>query len=181
MESELTRHARECYQSLRSVGRFAADLAAPSFRLPGRSRQAAFWIPQKLWRHGLNRLRWAALTSIAGIVLLGGCGSNAPPFNGTPIINPGGLFPSNITAGSPGFTLSVVGTGFISGSKGASFVYWNGSPRSTTLDPIPGQLQAQIFSSDIASPGPVNVTVVNPAPGGGTSTAVGFTIEPLQA
>jgi len=114
-------------------------------------------------------------------MLLGGCGSNAPPFNDTPIINPGGLFPSNITSGSPGFTLSVVGTGFISGSRGASFIYWNGSPRSTTLDPITGQLQAQIFSSDIASPGPVNVTVVNPAPGGGTSTAVGFTIEPLQA
>jgi hypothetical protein len=156
-------------------------LAFPSFRFPGRLRQAASASRRNFGGLGLNWQRWAAFASIAGIVSLGGCGSNAPPFEQTPAIRPGGLFPSNITAGSPGFTLSVVGTGFISSSKGASFVYWNGFPRSTALNPVTGQLNVQIFASDITLPGPVNVTVVNPAPGGGTSGAVAFTVEPLQA
>jgi len=127
----------------------------------------------------LRRWRWTALATIAGVALFGGCTSSSiPPFNATPVIT--NLFPSNITVGSPAFTLAVVGTGFISISRGASFVYWNGFARSTTLNQTTGQLQAQIFASDIASPGPVGVTVVNPAPGGGTSTAVAFIVEPLE-
>jgi hypothetical protein len=120
----------------------------------------------------------AALALLAGVVLLAGCSNNSPPFNSTPAIS--NLFPSNITVGSPGFTLSVVGTGFISTSRGASFVYWNGFPRSTTMNQTTGQLQVQIFGSDIVSPGPANLTVLNPAPGGGTSPAAAFIVEPLQ-
>jgi hypothetical protein len=117
---------------------------------------------------------------MAVIVLLGSCGgSNAPPFNATPTIT--NLFPSVITAGSDSFTLSVVGTGFISSAKGVSFLYWNGFPRSTTLDQITGQLQVQIPASDVAAADVVNVTVVNPAPGGGMSTPSTFTIQPVQA
>lgn len=126
----------------------------------------------------MNRFRCAVVASIAGILLLGGCGSSAPPFNATPAIT--NLFPSNITAGSQDFTLFVVGTGFISSAKGTSFVYWNGFPRSTTMNQTTGQLEVQIFASDVASPGTVNVTVVNPAPGGGISLPSGFTIEPVQ-
>ena len=120
---------------------------------------------------------WAALASIAGVALLGGCG-NSPPLNQTPLIS--NLFPSNIVAGSAEFTLSVVGAGFVSNARGASFVYWNGFPRSTTLNQTTGELEVQILASDIAFPASLDVTVVNPAPGGGTSTAVGFTIEPLR-
>jgi hypothetical protein len=126
----------------------------------------------------LNLWRWAMLLSVPGVVLLAGCNNNTPPFNATPIIT--NLFPSNITIGSPGFTMSVVGTGFISTSRGASFVYWNGFARSTTMNQTTGQLQAQILASDVASPGPVSVTVVNPAPGGGTSTAAAFVVETIQ-
>ena len=120
---------------------------------------------------------WAALASLAGVALLGGCG-NSPPLNQTPLVS--NLFPSNIVAGSAEFTLSVVGAGFVSNARGASFVYWNGFPRSTRLNQTTGELEVQILASDIASPASVDVTVVNPAPGGGTSTAVGFTIEPLR-
>lgn len=126
----------------------------------------------------MRRWRGTALASIAGVVLLGGCSNSTPPFNSTPAIT--NLFPSNITVGSPAFTLSVVGTGFLSTSRGASFVYWNGFARSTTLNQTTGQLQAQIFASDLATPGPVGVTVINPAPGGGTSTAAAFIVEPLE-
>ncbi|MGD1210993.1 MAG: IPT/TIG domain-containing protein [Candidatus Acidiferrales bacterium] len=122
----------------------------------------------------------AALTSVAGlvVVLLGGC-SSAPAVNSTPGIT--NLFPSNITAGSDGFTLSIAGTGFISNSSGVTFAYWNGSPRSTTLNAVTGQLQVSIFAADVANPGVPQVTVFNPGPGGGTSTATTFTIEPVQA
>ena len=128
----------------------------------------------------MNWSRWAALMSVGGIFLLGSCGgSSAPPFNATPAIS--NLFPSNITAGSQDFTLFVVGTGFISSSKGVSFVYWNGFPRSTTLNQTTGQLEVQIFASDVATANTVNVMVENPAPGGGMSGTASFTIEPVQA
>jgi hypothetical protein len=132
----------------------------------------------------LNRLRRAALVLTtglaAGIVLfIAGCGgNNQPPFNATPAIT--GLFPSNITAGSQGFTLFVAGTGFIADSKGVTFAYWNGSPRSSTLNITTGQLAVPIPASDVANPGIAQVTVVNPRPGGGTSSAISFTIEPVQ-
>jgi len=126
----------------------------------------------------LNRLRWAAVASMAGILLLGGCGTSAPPFNATPTIT--NLFPSNITAGSQDFTLFVVGTGYVSGAKGASFVYWNGFARSTTLNQTTGELEVQILASDVASPGAIDITVVNPGPGGGMSTPKGFTIVAVQ-
>jgi len=127
----------------------------------------------------LNWSRRAVLASILGILLLGSCSSNnAPPFNATPAIS--NLFPSNITAGSQSFTMFVVGSGLISSSKGVSFVYWNNSARSTRLNAITGQLEVQISDSDVASPGPVNVTLINPGPGGGMSTPAIFTIEPVQ-
>jgi hypothetical protein len=115
------------------------------------------------------------------LVLLGSCGSqNAPPFNATPILQ--NLFPSNITAGSDGFTLVITGNGFMSGSKGATFAYWNGSPRSTTFDRVANHLVVQIPASDLATANSVNVTVANPAPGGGMSqNSITFTIEPVHA
>jgi hypothetical protein len=127
----------------------------------------------------LKRSWRAALTSVAGLlVLLAGCGGGARAINSTPGIT--NLFPSNITAGSDDFTLVIAGTGFISNSSGVTFAYWNGSPRSTTLNTITGQLQVSISAADVASPGVPQVTVWNPAPGGGTSSAATFTIEPVQ-
>jgi hypothetical protein len=129
----------------------------------------------------LKHLRWAALAPVAGMLwLLGSCGGNgASPFNPTPAIQQ--LFPSNITAGSDGFTLFISGTGFISGSQGVSFAYWNGSPRSTSFNASTGQLSVSIQKSDVASPGIANVTVANPAPGGGpASSPQTFTIQAMQ-
>jgi len=128
----------------------------------------------------LKRPWWAALTSMAGLlVLLGGCGSSAPAVNSTPVIL--NLFPSNITAGSDGFTLAIAGTGFISNSSGVTFAYWNGSPRSTTFNVVTGQLQVSISAADVANPGVPQVTVWNPAPGGSFSQSQTFTIENVHA
>ncbi len=82
------------------------------------------------------------------------------------------ISPSERTAGSSGnFTLTVTGSDFVSGSK----VFWNGSERPTTHDSST-QLRATISSSDVATPGVKNVTVVTPAPGGGTSNPQRFTV-----
>ena len=56
-----------------------------------------------------------------------------------------------------------------------STVGWNGSARPTTFVSAT-VLQATIGASDIAAAGTIAVTVVNPAPGGGTSNAVTFTV-----
>jgi len=86
------------------------------------------------------------------------------------------LFPSCAPAGeqfvdSVNNQLEVVGLNFVAGSV----VRWNGSDRPTTSDAING-LVAQISASDIAAAGTADVTVFNPAPGGGTSNTSTFTI-----
>ena len=81
--------------------------------------------------------------------------------------------PSGETAGYPGFTLTVNGTGFIQDST----VRWDGDDRTTTYI-SDTELTAQIPASDIASAGTASVTVFNPPPGGSTSNEVTFNINP---
>jgi len=93
---------------------------------------------------------------------------NAP--NPVPTIT--SLLPASGTAGAAAFALTVNGTGFLNGSV----VNWNGSARTTTLVSAT-QVQAAITAADIASAGTAQVTVFNPAPGGGTSGNSAFTIN----
>ena len=81
------------------------------------------------------------------------------------------LTPSSAAAGGAGFTLTVNGTNFVSGAV----VQWNGTARTTTFVSAT-RLTATITAADIATAGTIPVTVVNPAPGGGTSNALSFTI-----
>jgi hypothetical protein len=81
------------------------------------------------------------------------------------------ISPTSATAGSPGFTLTVTGSNFVS----ASVVRVNGASRTTTFVSAT-QLTAAIPASDIASAGTLSVTVFTPTPGGGTSTALAFTV-----
>ena len=83
-----------------------------------------------------------------------------------------GLSPSSATAGGSAFTIAVSGSGFINGSV----VRWNGSDRTTTYVSA-SQLTAAITAADIATTGTASVTVYNPAPGGGLSSAQSFTIN----
>jgi hypothetical protein len=82
------------------------------------------------------------------------------------------ISPATAVAGSGNFTLTITGTNFVTNSV----VRWNGSPRPTTFVSST-QLTAAIPASDIATAGTANVTVFNPAPGGGESGAVTFTIQ----
>jgi len=73
--------------------------------------------------------------------------------------------------GDPGFVLTVTGANFVNGSV----VRWNNTDRSTTFTSAT-QLKTVVLESDLAMEGTVNVTVVNPAPGGGQSATLMFTI-----
>jgi hypothetical protein len=78
------------------------------------------------------------------------------------------LVPDAFMPVGKGFTLTVKGTGFVS----ESVVNWNGGARATGF--VNGsQLKASILASDVANLSTASVTVVNPAPGGGTSN-LGF-------
>jgi subtilisin family serine protease len=81
------------------------------------------------------------------------------------------LSPPSATAGGPAFTLTVNGASF----NASSVVRWNGSNRTTAFVSAT-QLTASIAASDIATAGTAQVTVFTPAPGGGTSGALGFLV-----
>lgn len=126
---------------------------------------------------GLPRSRSAALPLVLGVIVgLAGCGgNNSPAFNATPVIT--GIFPASATAGAGAFTLNLSGTGLIS----KSVAFWNNSERPTTFNPTTTELAVSISAQDIARAGVAQVTVFNPAPGGGTSSATFFTINPALA
>jgi trimeric autotransporter adhesin len=102
-----------------------------------------------------------------------GGGQSGMPFTvANPIPAISGISPTNSIFGGAAFTLTVNGSGFVS----ASVVRWNGADRTTTF--VNGtQLTAAISASDVASAGTANVAVFTPAPGGGASNAVPFTIS----
>jgi Putative Ig domain len=106
-------------------------------------------------------------------VLSGGVTSSAVTFtiNPAPVIS--AISPNTATAGSPGFTLTVNGTGFSSGSV----VNWN-TTALTTRFVNATQLTATVPGSLIATAGTAQITVVS---GNVTSNAVGFTVAPAPA
>jgi FG-GAP-like repeat len=78
----------------------------------------------------------------------------------------GSVKPTAVAPGSGAFTLSVYGANFVSGAT----VNWNYQPRSTTFVSA-HELQAQILAADVAKPTAGMITVTNPSPGGGRSSA----------
>jgi trimeric autotransporter adhesin len=89
--------------------------------------------------------------------------------NPLPTLN--SLNPASASGGGSAFTLTVTGTGFVTGAT----VRWNGANRTTTFVSNT-QMTAQIPASDLMTLGPATITVFNPAPGGGTSNALNFNV-----
>jgi hypothetical protein len=87
-----------------------------------------------------------------------------------PVLSGSSLSPSAAAAGGPGFTLTVNGTGFVTGAM----VMWNGTAVLTSFVSTT-QLTAWVPSALIASAGTATLTVVNP--GGVASGGVSFPIE----
>ncbi|MEK7832797.1 MAG: PKD domain-containing protein, partial [Acidobacteriota bacterium] len=96
----------------------------------------------------------------------------SPP-NPVPVI--ASLLPNTAIEGSAAFTLTVNGSGFVASSA----VRWDGQPRATEFVSAT-QLRAQIQASDLVGTGQASVTVVSPAPGGGTSNVTPFNITAGQ-
>ena len=84
-----------------------------------------------------------------------------------------GLSPSAAAPGGPAFTLTVNGSGFLSGAV----VQWNGSPLSTKFVGG-GTLTASVPASLIASTGVANITVLNP--NGMASSPITFVLAPVE-
>ena len=90
--------------------------------------------------------------------------ATAVPFVSLPLV------PATHSPGGSGFTLTVHGTGFVSGST----VNWNGSPRGTVF--ISSRtLRAAITAADIATQSTATVTISSP--GGSVSDPVYFSIR----
>jgi hypothetical protein len=130
---------------------------------------------------GVTTRTWTVPTSTAGayefrLFLSDGFTSAAtspkitvvPPAPVIASLNPGATL-----AGTSSLSLIVDGSNFTP----TSVVYWNGSPRTTTYG-ASTQLSAAISSADLALVASPRVTVITPAPGGGTSNPVTFTITP---
>lgn len=81
------------------------------------------------------------------------------------------ITPQSVQAGSSTFSLAVTGMNFVSGS----IVRLNGQNRTTTVVD-PSHLTATIPSADVTAPGSRSISVFNPSPNGGTSSAVTLTI-----
>jgi hypothetical protein len=76
-----------------------------------------------------------------------------------------------VTAGHANYQITVTGSDFVPGAV----IEWNGSPR-TTIYQSATALIADIPASDVSVAGTVHITVVNPAPSGGTSTKLNYVI-----
>ena len=114
--------------------------------------------------HAVRAARWRAV----------GCEDREPRYRGcaNPVPALASMTPTSATAGSPPLTLTVNGSNFVATSK----VRWNGAERTTTF--VSGtELRAAIPAADIAAAGTAQVTVASPAPGGGVSGALPFTVS----
>jgi hypothetical protein len=95
---------------------------------------------------------------LTGALALAQSSPNPIPFVNQPLV------PMTAAPGGPGFTLTVNGTGFVSGAV----VDWNGKPLATTF--VSNSKVTEIVpAANIANAGTASVTVVNPQPGGGVS------------
>ncbi|HYB94556.1 MAG TPA: S8 family serine peptidase [Vicinamibacterales bacterium] len=91
--------------------------------------------------------------------------------NPAPVLS--SVSPSSIASGSTSISVTLAGTSFVPGSQARV----NGAARSTTYVSATS-LIVGITAADRALPGTLAITVVNPTPGGGTSSSQSLTVVP---
>jgi uncharacterized repeat protein (TIGR01451 family) len=135
-----------------------AGVGQPTTFVSGTSLQAT--VPSSLLASA-NFLPIAVLngttTSATGTIV------NLEIDNPVPVVS--SFSPTTFSSGVSGVPLVIAGTGFVSTSSAQI----SGSPRPTTYV-SPTQLSVALTAADIAAAGSLSVKVVNPAPGGGTSS-----------
>lgn len=106
----------------------------------------------------------------------GGGNSGAAEFTINPTSNPVPQLqasnPNSVDAGSADIIFTVYGSNFIP----TSVIQWNGVALTTSYL-SESYLEAQVPASNLSNPGVAEVVVVNPGPGGGTSTSLLFGIN----
>jgi photosystem II stability/assembly factor-like uncharacterized protein len=88
----------------------------------------------------------------------------------------GFIMPNHKGAGAAGFDLKLIGSHFTPGSK----VLWNGA-ELTTIFISSSELSAVVPAQNLLSSGTRNISVRNPAPGGGTSGLWVFNVSPITS
>lgn len=89
-----------------------------------------------------------------------------------PVPTASSLSPSSCYAAGPQFTLTVTGTNFVTNST----VTWKSASLATTYISST-QLSAVVPASDISTNTTAGIQVTNPAPGGGTTSSLTFTVN----
>lgn len=128
-----------------------------------------------LTRWGTNGFAFVVspiFSGTGGIYLFNSTGlAGTAPSNPVPTL--ASIAPNSVTAGAAAQVVTLAGTGFVA----ASIVSWNGNALAASYI-SPTELTASIPATDLAAAGSAQITVVNPTPGGGTSSALTFTINP---
>jgi uncharacterized repeat protein (TIGR03803 family) len=92
------------------------------------------------------------------------------PSNPVPTIS--SLSPPSLSVGSTSSMVAINGSGFLASTS----VSFNGASRMPTFESS-SQLQIALTASDLAAPGSFPIVATNPAPGGGSSNSVNFTVS----
>lgn len=103
----------------------------------------------------------------------GGTSSTATVAVNTPTLGFISLDPSTVASGGQNTTITVNGSGFVSGTT----IQVNGAARATTYNG-PTQLTFTLLAADLASPGRLAVVASNPAPSSSVSQAATLTVAP---
>jgi 6-phosphogluconolactonase len=118
------------------------------------------------------------LVALAAFVAGCGGGSSAPPPpppTANPVPSIASLSPSSATVGAQAQTLTIQGSNYLS----ISTVTYNGQTHTATFVSST-QLTVSLSASDQATAGNYPVVVSNPAPGGGQSNSINFTVNNPQ-
>ena len=113
---------------------------------------------------------WTALAvALSSIFVIAGCNDYGNTFQNNTGASVTFLSPSNISAGSPDFTITVNGSGFVA----KTFIEWNGKKLTTTDNLDSGgnivSVSAVISAALVAKPGAATVITQNPFSGAGNN------------
>ena len=111
------------------------------------------------------------------LVAMTGCGggggvTTTPPADSNPSPNVTGISPTSSMAGASSQTLTITGSNFLSNST----VTFNGATETATFVSST-ELTVSLSATQQSTAGTYPVVVTNPSPGGGSSTAVNFTVN----
>jgi hypothetical protein len=95
-----------------------------------------------------------------------------PSTTPNPVPSLSALSPASVTAGTANTWVTITGANFVPGAT----ALWNGNER-TTVFVNSGQLRVAIATADLAAPVVAKLRVSNPAPGGGNSGTLTFTVH----